>query len=232
MDSEPSTEKIIKTLKNKSVLKQEVFGKTKDVFEQMKESLEKTTADLQKGMKKVKNPVSIKYRTQGAFEAEIKFAGDILIFQMHTNVFNFDKSHSLWKTTYIKEDNMRAYCGMINVYNFLSDSFKFNRINDSGYLVARIFNNKDLHFFVEGKRQLGFLYNDFVKTKLDKKAIKSIIESAILYTLDFDLLTPPYDTMKEVTVQQMAEISESMKIKTGKRLGFKYLADNDPIGKS
>ena len=55
---------------------------------------------------------------------------------------------------------------MINIYNFLADSFKYNRLNDVGYLVGRVFLNKDLHYFVEGKRQLGFLYNDFVNDKL------------------------------------------------------------------
>jgi len=34
---------------------------------------------------------------------------------------------------------------MISIYNFLSDSFKFNRVNDIGYLIARVFTNKENH---------------------------------------------------------------------------------------
>ena len=45
---------------------------------------------------------------------------------------------------------------MINIYNFLSDSFVYDRERDLGYLVARVFLNKEGHFFVQGKKQLGF----------------------------------------------------------------------------
>ena len=55
------------------------------------------------------------------------------------------------KQKYVKEDKMRSFCGVIHVYNFLNDSFKYNRLNDVGNLVARIFVNKDKHFFVEGE---------------------------------------------------------------------------------
>jgi len=148
---------------------------------------------------------------------------------MHTNVFDFDKSHNIWNTSYLKEDELRAYCGMINIYNFLADSFKYNRVNDLGYLVARFFVNKELHYFVEGKRQLGFLYNDFVNKKINQKDIREIIESSILYSMDFDLLTPPYNSMKEVSVIDVIETTNAMKIKTGKRLGFKFFNDNEII---
>ena len=47
--------------------------------------------------------------------------------------------------------------------------------------------------------------------------------------MDFDLLTPHYDNMKELTVDDVNEVTNMMKIKTGKRLGFKFQADNDFI---
>jgi hypothetical protein len=96
-------------------------------------------------------------------------------------------------------------------------------------MIARIFVNSELHYFVEGKRQLGFLYNDFAKKKMDKSAMKNIIESAIIYALDFDLFTPPFEEMQEVSVSQILEVSENMRIKTGKRLGFRFQADSDQI---
>ena len=37
-----------------------------------------------------------------------------------------------------------------------------------GYCIGRIFINKENHYFVEGKRQLGFLYNDFMNSKMNK----------------------------------------------------------------
>ena len=39
---------------------------------------------------------------------------------------------------------------------------------------------------VQGKRQLGFLYNDFVHSTVDKEKLKSIVQSAIIYSLDFE----------------------------------------------
>ena len=144
----------------------------------------------------------IEYKETGEYEAKVRVAGDLLIFQMHTNVFKFDRENSLWKTSYLSENENRGYCGIINIYNFLNDSFKYNRSNDLGYLVGRIFVNFENHFMVEGKRQLGFLYNDFINNVLDKDQLKSIIQSAIIYSLDFDLLVPNYDLIKEVSVSR------------------------------
>ena len=180
-------------------------------------------------MDRVDKRLKIEFKNNGDFEFEMQVAGDVVVFHMHTNVFDFDKSHSLWKTSYLKEDPSRSFCGMINIYNFLNDSFLYSRMNDLGYMIGRIFVNKENHYFVEGKRQLGFLYNDFVHATIDENAIKAVLESAILYCLSFDLFTPPFDAIKEVSVQDMQTASESMQIKTGKRLGFRFQADSDEI---
>ena len=220
---------ILETLKTKACLKQDVFKKTKDIFQGFKKEAQKLVNELSEEMDKVPQDVPVRFIDKDDYEFHIKFGGDILVFFMHTNVFDFEKSHPIWKTSYLKDDELRAYCGMINVYNFLSDSFKYNRLNDVGYLVARLFLNKDQHYFVEGKRQLGFLYNDFVNEVISKDKIRNIIESSILYSMDFDLLTPKYETMQNVSVHEVNEVTSAMSIKTGKRLGFKFQADNDNI---
>ncbi len=158
---------------------------------------------------------------------ELKVAGDALIFHMHTNVFRLDQSHSLWRTSYLEEDEARGYFGVINVYNFLSDSFKFNRERDLGYLVARLFLNKDGHFFVQGKRQLGFLYNDLAGNEMTPAVLKEILHAIILYVINFDLLAPPYDQVNQVTVSEMNELNANMQLSTGKRLGFRFHADGE-----
>jgi len=141
----------------------------------------------------------------------------------------FDPSNSLWKTSYLDENANRGFCGIINIYNFLADSFKYNRIHDSGYMIARIFLNAENHFMVQGKRQLGFIYNDFINMTMSKDYMEKVIESAILYTLDFDLYTPPYDRVQEVSVQQINSVADKQHLKTGKRLGFVFHADSDEI---
>jgi hypothetical protein len=99
-------------------------------------------------------------------------------------------------------------------------------MDDLGYLVGRIFINKSLHYFVEGKRQMGFLYNNFGSAVLNEEDLTNIIETAILYTLEFDLLVPPYDAVKLATVSQMNAKIDNSKFQTGKRLGFKFNSDD------
>lgn len=222
-------ELILDTLKEKACLKQDVYKKTVAIFNDFKAEAEKLSLELKEEMCKVDEDVILEFIDKSDFEFQIKFGGDVLVFFMHTNVFDFDKSHSIWNSSYVQDDPLRSYCGMINVYNFLADSFKYNRVNDVGYLVARFFVNKDLHYFVEGKRQLGFLYNDFIHEVINHDKIRAIIESAILYSMDFDLLTPNYDTMKEVSVSEINEVTSVNNLKTGKRLGFKFHSDNDEI---
>lgn len=220
-------ELIINTLREKSVLKQDVFANTAEEFQHFKTVLKRLADELTEQITAQDPRVTFKYEDQGEYGASLKVAGDILIFQMHTNVFCFDHSHHIWKTGYVREDAQRAYCGVVHVYNFLADSYKYNRLGDSGYLVARIFINKDRHFFVEGKRQLGILYNDFTNAVIDEVQVERVVESAILFALDFDLLTPPYHTMQEINLATLVRQEHEMRIKTGKRLGFKFQADDD-----
>ena len=102
-------------------------------------------------------------------------------------------------------------------------------MNDSGYMIGRVFVNAENHFMVEGKRQMGFLYNDIINSVIDKDKMKAIIQSAVLYTLDFDLFIPPYDKVKEVSVFEIQQLSDKLKLKTAKRLGFQFTADSDSI---
>jgi hypothetical protein len=102
-------------------------------------------------------------------------------------------------------------------------------VNDVGYLIARIFVNKENHFFVEGKRQMGFLYNNFSTDVLEKQKLRQVVLSAILYCLNFDLLTPPYETVQETTFNQITENAQTIKAVTGKRLGFRFHRDEDQI---
>ena len=223
-------ELILKTVREKASMKQDVYQSTLDQFQVFKDVMKEMVAGFQTEVQGIDERIGIEYKDRGKFASELKFAGDTLIFQMHSNVFHFDRTHPIWQTSYVKEDPTKAYCGMINIYNFLADSFRYNRVNDSGYLVARVFINQDLHYFVEGKRQLGFLYNNFVNDQISQEKIASIIESAILFSLDFDLLTPPYDAMKETTVYELSEFQREMRVRTGKRLGYRFQADDDYIG--
>ncbi len=73
---------------------------------------------------------------------------------------------------------------------------------------------------------MGFLYNNFGTIEIDKESLRRIVETAILYTLEFDLLVPPYDTVKIASVGQVNNKIENSKIQTGKRLGYKFNSDD------
>ncbi len=213
----------------KATLKQIVYRNTFESFRLLKKVIDGFAGEYEKYYNDHTPPRRVEFeaRMRGDFEIEVKFGGDILLFLMHTNVFEFSRDHAVMRTPYIKEEPERSFCGMICIYNFLADSFKYNRINDVGYMIGRIFINKDKHYFIEGKRELGFLYNNFGDYVFDRTKIEEIIAAAISYTINFDLLTPPYRNMQEVTVNEMKNTLDAISLKTGKRLGFRFQADQD-----
>ena len=119
-------------------------------------------------------------------------------------------------------DRENSYCGLINIYNFLSDSFKFNRNADEGYLIGRIFINRERRYFVEGKQQTSMRAAEFGKSEIGHDALIAILEEAIWFALNFDLLMPPYEDNKRVTVDQFNTKMDNSKFVTGKRLGYDF----------
>lgn len=228
MEADPSPQqKIFAALNQKARIKVQVNEVALDIFNQLKDVLGEMSNDLNDLLEEEnERKVRLEYRDRGKYEAELKFADDVLVFSLHTDVFQFDRDHAVWKNPYVKANPFNSYCGVINVYNFLADSLKFNRGEDVGYLVARLFVNRDRYFFVEGKRQLRQKTSNFGKVMLVKEELVSFVEQAMLYSLEFDLLVPPYDLVKMATVEQINTKIESTRMRTGKRLGYKYNSDD------
>jgi hypothetical protein len=218
---------LIDKIGEKGGMKLDVYNNTYESFQDLKSVAKDMIESLKKKVNKNEKRIQFNYTDKGEFESSLKFGGDMLVMTMHTNVFEFPREHDIMNLSYIKQDITRSYCGIINMYNFLADSLKYNRVNDLGYLVARIFINREYHYFVEGKRQIGLMYNNFAKAKIDRNALKKILETAISYCVDFDLLTPVYDSIKVVSVMEMLENSMNLNLKTGKRLGFRFQVDED-----
>ncbi len=80
---------------------------------------------------------------------------------------------------------------------------------------------------IEGKRQLSFLYSNMAEQVITRDAVLDIIEQAMLYCLEFELLTPPYENVQIITVEQKNHASYSSGHPTGKRLGFMYSNEKD-----
>ena len=218
---------VLEALRTKSCVKQDVYERTTAMFAMLKEVVASMSDDLKQEVEGMDKRLSVAYVDRSSTACELKLAGDVIIFNMHTNIFRLDQSHNMWRGSYLREDELRGYFGVVNMYNFLSDSLTYERDRDVGYLVARLFLNKDGHFFVQGKRQLGFLFNDLAGSLLDKDKLREVLYSVTSYVIEFDLLAPPYDQVDQVTVSEMKAISTNVPPATGKRVGFRFQSEDD-----
>jgi len=212
--------KIADGLDTKAALKQEVYSHTLKVFNSFAKVASEIHSTLSEDIRD-KPSVEIELNRKGDFEFHLKFSGDTLVFIMHTNVFTFPPDHEINKKGYVKANPDRGYFGMIQVFNFLSDSIKYNRRADMGYLLGRVFVNFEDRFYVDGKRQLGFLFKGLAKQVINDDNIAKIIEQAMLYCLDFDLYVPPVEAMAQMSLEQKNAFNNVHGLPTGKRVGFK-----------
>lgn len=217
---------IVDTLKSKSVLKEKVYDNTSVAFMIIKDILKNLTKEVNTNLLGIDPRIRMEYTDRSNYDAQLRVAADMLLFSMHSNIFQFDREHPAWKTAYIQKNKYNAYSGVINIYNFLADSFRFSRLEDLGYLIARIFINHENQYFVEGKRQMGMLFTNYGNEEFNKESLQNIVYTAINYSLEFDLLVPPYDAIKIASVGQAESKIQQTRLITGKRLGFQFNSDD------
>ncbi len=213
-------------LVKKGELKQQIFSSTFETMQLFKDSAKEFETYYKTHFAKEHEKINVIFKNNNQYEFQFRFAGDVLVFMMHTDIFEFPRIHEVMRTKYMKEDPERSYCGMIQIFNFLSDSFQYNRINDIGYMIGRILINKEGHYYVEGKREIAQVLNDFTSNKLTPEAVREILYSAIQYAVNFDLLLPGYDKFKEITAHDILQMEDSIiTFTTAKRLGFRFEPD-------
>lgn len=217
--------KILSEFENKASLKQAIYRNTTEAFALLKKQLFKIAGRLQNDYSAKDPSVEVHFKESSKFEAELKFSGDMLMVSMHSNVFSFERSSSMFQTSYIKEDESLAYCGAIYIHNFLADSVKYNRLADEGSLIARILVNKDMHFIVEGEGALDFLYQNMAENIITEEKLTDIVERSILFCLNSDLILPPFAQIKDVTLNQKQTMLAASGYPTGKNLGYQFKAE-------
>jgi len=226
-ESVDNTTLILNLLKEKAVVKQDVYQKTLEVFNTTKKVVKYLINNYKKQLKDTSQKIPLEFINKSTFEAEMRVAGDLLVFNMHSNIFEFPQEHWIWKNKYVKENENNSYCGIINIYNFLADSFKYNRVNDYGYIIARIFVNHEGYYFVEGNQDFGSINDDFGVKKIDISILREIIQYLILYSIEVDLLVPDIKDIQITTVSQMLDKQNLSRMKTGKPMGFRSSVDNN-----
>ncbi|MBO5759883.1 MAG: hypothetical protein J6R31_07585 [Rikenellaceae bacterium] len=219
----PLRAKITEVIADRSNYDQQVFDNTYAVMGKIKSILHELSADLDDELEeKLEDGVQIDYRDRGRFAARLYVGEDVVQFNMHSNVFCFPASDPVWQLPYMAENRRRGYCGIINIYNFLADSFNYNRPDDEGYLIGRIFINHDKCVHLDGP--VGELLPDlrFNGQEVTPEVLERIIETAVNYAVQFDMLVPPYEKVKRVNVEPFNTKDETTKIPTGKRINHEF----------
>ncbi|MDG1147168.1 MAG: hypothetical protein P8N52_02565 [Crocinitomicaceae bacterium] len=215
---------IIDLLINKAAMKQDIADYSGEVFSSFKRILKDEIAEIEKSINDKR--IRLRFEESGKHVFRLFVGSDVLIFQLHTNVFRLIDSDPLWQTEYLKSNGANGFFGMINIYNFLAESYEQNRYNDAGCLIGRVFMNHDHHFMLEGKGQLGTLFKDLENGYVSDGIIRQIIQTTIIHAIDFDLITPPYEMTKNVSLGQVQAISSDLQLSTGKSLGFKFSSED------
>lgn len=205
---------------NKASLKQEVFNNGIEALQYFRLA----GSQLLKEYKTVDDSrvreIPVQVNNVGEYELRVRFGGDVALFMMHSNVFTFTKEHSIYKVPYIKEDPERAYFTVISVYNFLNDSFKYNRLNDFGHLVERIFINKDMHYFIESQEVQNIAFPLVSQSVFNQTEANRITKEVVNYIVDFDLHVPVMSYVEHIQLNNVVELNKQLS--TSKRLGFKF----------
>jgi hypothetical protein len=210
---------ILNLLTLKSALKQDVADDSEKVFETLKSII---ISELETLKTKINDDrIRLSYEDRGKFELIVFVGSDMLVFHLHTNIFRLPDTNPLWGTQYFSSNENNGYFAVIHIYNFLAESYLRNRFDDRGNLIARIMMNHENHFMVEGRGQLGTLFRDPEHAILNENYMRLLVQLSFAFALQFDLYLPPYEFLEEITVAQVQEISDSLKLKTGKRMGFK-----------
>lgn len=218
--------KIVAALESKAVMKQGIFRSTKAVFNHLKEIAREIARVLAEHFEKVDKSVVIEFQDKNEFEFHLKFSGDVLTFTMHTNVTTLLDEHVILKSPYVIEEPARGFFGSILVYNFMADSIKYNRLDDLGYLVARLLINKDGHFYIEGVRQLNFLFPDIAKNEITSEILMAFVEHAMIAAIEQDLVSPNF---QDILIVSLEIKQANAVVNSGAKVGFQNSATKEPV---
>jgi hypothetical protein len=126
---------------------------------------------------------------------------------------------------YLLAKEVNRYFGQIMIYNFMSDSFKFNRANDPGYLLARLLINHEARYIIEGNGRLGALFNTVSSGAISETELNVLIKIALTMAIENDLVAPPFPQVQFITVHQKNE--KTQELGGGQKIGFRMSFENE-----
>lgn len=203
-------------LHDKAELKQKIYKKLQEFYAVLKEESIATANSLFAAVKDCQPKVQVSYEDNPPFEFRITAGGDALVAVMQSNIISLQEGHHLLKHKYF--DTKQPYLGQILLYNFMEDTFRFNRMNDPGYLIGRLFLNVEGQLFLEGDRQLHYAFPENQKVYATRETARLILWKALSATIDNDLMAPDYQAIQLITyeMKQNFTLTESR----GRKIGF------------
>lgn len=210
---------IVSALQDKAVLKQKLYKTTYSIFQTLKSETQAAGRILVEQMENSDPPVPVNFQESGDLEFRLRVSGDLLIFNMHSNIMTLPPDHPALRKEYFMENHRRAYFGQIFIYNFMHDSFRYNRQQDMGYMVARLLINCEKKYFIEGVRPLNFIQPEISTEEITSELLQSLLEKTILTSIETDLTSVPVQSMLMMTVGDKVAQNE---VRAGEKLGFQF----------
>ncbi len=214
-------------LESKSTAKQITYKLLLECFGLLAKESKRVVGELKKRIRPGDDDVTVDFKEVHEHEFQVKLAGDLLVFVLHTNIVTFDENHPVMKEPYINEKDVNRYFGQIMIYNFMSDSIKFNRVNDPGYLLARLLINHEGRYVIEGEGRLGALFNKISDGPITETDLNILIKLALTVAIEIDLMAPPYTDVRFITLYQKME--KTQELGGGQKIGFK-MSYQDKLG--
>lgn len=219
---------IVQLLENKSTAKQKTYKHLINAFQILSSESQRLVDELKKRAKPGDDDVTVEFTEISNHEFHVKLAGDLLIFVLHTNIVTFADDHIVMQSEYTRASEVNRYFGQIMIYNFMSDSLKFNRINDPGYLVARVLINHENRYFIEGEGQLATIFNKISDGVLTDDVLNALVKLSLAMAIEIDLMAPPYPQVKFITLYQKLEHTPDLG--GGQKIGFKMSYEDKTKG--
>ncbi|MBL7845936.1 MAG: hypothetical protein JNL40_00605 [Cyclobacteriaceae bacterium] len=218
VDEDPLN-RIQQLLEYKSTAKQVTYKRLIHAFETLAKESKRVISELKKRAKPSDADVTLDFKRINEHEFQVKVAGDMVIFVLHTNIVTFEDSHDVMKDAYIQSAEINRYFGQIMIYNFMSDSLQFHRINDPGYLLARLLINHEGRYIIEGEGKLGVVFSHISESPITETDLNILVKLALTLAIENDLTAPPYNQVKFITLHQ--KIEKTLELGAGQKIGFR-----------
>lgn len=222
-----AVQRIKDMLENKSTAKQTTYKHLVAAFSTLTNHARQIIEELKRRARPGDSDVTLEFNSINDQEFDVKLAGDMLIFVMNTNIVTFEDSHPILNEDYIKEKEVNRYFGQIMIYNFMSDSMKFNRMNDPGYLLARLMINHENRFFIEGEKDLS-VYNQISDKEITEEDLSALVKIVLKMAIENDLVTPAFTQMKSTTLNQKKD--HTLELGGAQKIGFRMSYENKTEG--